>query len=197
MTNSRERPERERSNLPSPSQIARESGAPSVGDHQVWHLGGYPESRIAWLAGAFEPRFPDDYIHVANVQAKSLSDAAALTMHQGSMLDGTSKSWVQNPATQALVFAPRSTDSGDVIVDPAGTVFQMERDGFRTIEPAGQALVPGRDLADRSSPSELARQAAVEAGAALKAAIKGDVEEIAPERSGQLSPPHTPGRGRR
>jgi hypothetical protein len=44
------------------------------------------------------------------------------------------------------------------------------------------------------TPSEIARQAAVEAAAAMKETIQGKATHLEPERSGQLSPSHTPGR---
>jgi hypothetical protein len=45
------------------------------------------------------------------------------------------------------------------------------------------------------SSSEIARLAASEAAAAMLEHIRGKPQDIEPVRSGQLSPPHTPGRG--
>lgn len=47
------------------------------------------------------------------------------------------------------------------------------------------------------TPGEIARQAAEEAAEAMKRHIQGRPSDIEPERSGQLSPPHTPGRSRK
>jgi len=44
------------------------------------------------------------------------------------------------------------------------------------------------------TPSQIAEMKDV--GATLKSAARGPAQDIGMERSGQLSPPHTPGRGR-
>jgi hypothetical protein len=122
--------------LPSPGDIADQNASAEPGLYQVWHDAGYPESRIRQLTGGPAPVFPDDYVHVANVQAGSLEEAQRLTTHDGGLLDGTNKSWLKNPEAEALAFAPRSTDAGDVIVDPKGVAYRCERSGFHRIEPA-------------------------------------------------------------
>jgi hypothetical protein len=184
--------------LPTPGDIARGRAQPGSDEHQVWHLGGYPASRIAWAFGAFEPRFPQDYIHVANVQAASLDEAAALTTHAKGLVDGKLASWRSNPGTNALVMIPRSTDAGDVIVDPSGQAYRVERHGFGPVETIAEARPsPSGMVDDALSPSEIARQAAVEAANAMKTHIQGKPVEMDLERSGQLSPSHTPGRSGR
>lgn len=122
--------------LPSPADIAEQNASAEPGLYQVWHDAGYPESRIRELTGGPAPSLPDDYVHVANVQTSSLEDAQRLTTDSGSALDGAGRRWVNNPQAQALVVVPRSTDVGDVIVDPKGIAYRCERSGFQRLEPA-------------------------------------------------------------
>ncbi len=105
---------------------------PGKGTYQVWHDTSWPNSRIAHLIAGPEPRFPDDYAHVANVQAASLNQAMSLTEH-GNILSGGGRNWTKNPEVQALVDIPRSTAVGDVIVDPQAKAHRFDGNGFSEI----------------------------------------------------------------
>ena len=152
-------------------------------------------SRIAWASGQFEPRFPDDYIHVANVQAANLAEAADVTTHGSVILDGAAASWDRHPSARALVFAPRSTDTGDVIVDPTGRAYRVQQEGFAAIEVAAQRQAPDPVSPEQLTPSEIATVR--DAAAVARGFLHGTAHDVENERTGQLSPPHTPGRGGR
>jgi hypothetical protein len=129
---------------------ARAKEFDTSGYWQVWHQRGWPESRLAELFGGPPATFPDDYVHVADVPAASLEEAVRLTKNQGNILDADAKSWPGNPDVLSHVFAPRETDRGDVIVDPGGLAFRVEREGFTAIDrdarpaPPGSVAEPGR-----------------------------------------------------
>jgi hypothetical protein len=116
---------------------------------QVWHLRGYPESRMAELVGFDKPVFPVDFIHVANVLAASSEEAVKLTTDTGDIFEGTLQSWKRNPGVLAHVFAPRDSDAGDVVVDPAGQPYRVERDGFLRMDTAAQPSLSPSEIADR------------------------------------------------
>jgi hypothetical protein len=61
----------------------------------------------------------------------------------------------------------------------------------------GKAEPEAIDPTDAPSPtpSQIAREAALRAAAAMRSHVQGKAKEIDPERSGQLAPSHTPGRG--
>jgi len=113
---------------------ARATAMDTGGYWQVWHQRGYPESRFAEMFGGPPAAFPDDYVHVADVPAASLEDAVRLTTHKGNFVDGDTESWQRNPDLLAHVFAPRSTDCGDVIVDVEGLAYRVELRGFTAID---------------------------------------------------------------
>src|SRR5689334_9236118 len=76
---------------------------------QVWHSKAGPPSR-----------FPEDYVHVADVRADGLKQAVALTTDKGNSLEGKDIPWERNRGVQAVAPINRSTDKGDVIVAPSG-----------------------------------------------------------------------------
>jgi hypothetical protein len=53
---------------------------------------------------------------------------------------------------------------------------------------------PNQQNVKNFSPSQIAELR--DAAAETKAQLKGEMQHVGDERSGQLSPPHTPGRGR-
>lgn len=135
---------------------ARAKAMDTGGHWQVWHQRGYPESRFAELFGGPPASFPDDYVHVADVPASSLDDAVRLTTHRGKILDGNSEPWNRNPDVLSHVFAPRGTDGGDVIVDPDGHAYRVERDGFAAIGRVTRQPSPG-SLAEPPAGAEAGR----------------------------------------
>ena len=123
---------------------------------QVWHQAGYPEGRITEMVGLTRAVFPDDYVHVASLPVASPEEAVRLTTHGGDLLEGTMRSWKVTPGVQAHVFAPRSTDTGDVVVDPSGQAYRVEKEGFRRIGAAGPPLLSPGEIAALSSQPEAA-----------------------------------------
>jgi hypothetical protein len=109
--------------------------------YQVWHDAGWPQSRLNQMLGGWPPsRFPEEYVHVANVQANGLREAVELTTHRGDLLDelagkGNYHRWDDNKAVQPLVVSPRDTDQGDVVVDPHGQAYRLKRSGFEELGP--------------------------------------------------------------
>ncbi len=104
--------------------------------YQVYHEIGGPHRRLIQMhTGAPPPRFPDDYVPVAHVQANSLRQAVALTVDQENVLHGTVTPWDRNPGVTALpsILWHRSTDQGDVVVDPQGKAYRVEANGFLEI----------------------------------------------------------------
>ena len=104
--------------------------------YQVWHETGWPESRINQMLGGWPPsRFPEDYVHVANVQANGLREAVGLTTDKGNILEGNAIPWEKNPGVEALptILQHRDSDKGDVIVDPQGKAYRVEHQGFSEI----------------------------------------------------------------
>jgi hypothetical protein len=92
-------------------------------------LGGWPPSR-----------FPENYVHVANVQANGLREAVELTTDRGSLFDelagrGQYQPWSDNKQVQPLVVSTRDTDQGDVVVDPHGQAYRVNRAGFEELGP--------------------------------------------------------------
>ena len=106
---------------------------------QVWHDAGWPQSRINQMLGGWPPsRFPEDYVHVANVQANGLREAVEMTTGTGSILEGNAIPWERNPGVQSLasILTHRDSDKGDVIVDPQGRAYRVEHQGFSEISVA-------------------------------------------------------------
>ena len=130
------------------------AGTIGKGTYQVWQDRGWPQSRINQMLGGWPPsRFPEEYVHVANVQAEGLDQAVALTTDTGDFLAGDGQlpwqPWSSKEGVQALVKRPfaRDTDIGDVIVDPQGQAHRVEGKGFSAIG-ATRAHIP--------SPGEIA-----------------------------------------
>ncbi len=103
--------------------------------YQVWHDAGWPQSRINQMLGGWPPsRFPEDYVHVANVQANGLREVVGLTTDKGNVLDGNAVPWERNPGVESLPsilqHLHRDTDKGDVIIDPQGKAYKVEQNGF-------------------------------------------------------------------
>jgi hypothetical protein len=140
----------------SSGELAADHDGPERGNgrYQVWQDRGWPESRLAHMLHGEQTPFPEGYIHVANVQAESLAQAMELTVDTGSFLrpdgDPPHKSWIQNEGVQVLVKRPysRDTDVGDVIVDPQGLAYRVERDGFTEVQAAHQSLPSPAAIAD-------------------------------------------------
>jgi hypothetical protein len=109
--------------------------------YQVWHDVGWPQSRLNQLLGGWPPsRFPEDYVHVANVRANGLREAVDLTTDRGSLLDelaanGQFQPWSDNKQVQSLVISTRDTDQGDVVVDPHGQAYRVKQVGFEALGP--------------------------------------------------------------
>jgi hypothetical protein len=102
--------------------------------YQVWHDRGWPQSRINEMMAGWPPsRFPDHYVHVANVKANGLQHAVELTTDQGNILDGTAIPWEKNRGVESLSPFQRDTDKGDVVVDPQGRPFRVERNSFKEL----------------------------------------------------------------
>jgi len=101
--------------------------------YQVWHDASWPESRLNQMLAGWPPsRFPEHYVHVANVQANGLREAVEMTTGTGSILEGNAIPWERNPGVQSLasILAHRNTDQGDVIVDPQGRAYGVEQNCF-------------------------------------------------------------------
>jgi hypothetical protein len=135
------------------------SGAKSKGMYQVWHDMSGPNSWIAHLMGDPLPRFPDDYVHAANVHAESLGEAARLTSNTGSFLDGkgNSTSWEKCQGVEAMVNAPRDTSACDVIVDPQGKAHRFDGQGFEAITLGQRNRASGEKARDDSRGPKPAR----------------------------------------
>ena len=109
--------------------------------YTVWHDRGWPQSRINQMLGGWSPsRFPEDYVHVANVQANGLREAVELTTDRGNLLahlagDGEYQPWSENKGVQPLVVSSRDTDQGDVVVDPQGQAYRIKQAGFEVVGP--------------------------------------------------------------
>jgi hypothetical protein len=126
---------------------------PANGRYQVWQDRGWPQSRIEQIFGGSPSRFPEDFVHVANVQAESLDEAVALTTDTGSILAPSGHvAWQGKEGVQALLEPPfsRDTDVGDVIVGPNGRAFRVEREGFAEITGGRPRTSPG-EIADDDS----------------------------------------------
>lgn len=103
--------------------------------YQVWHDIGWPQSRLDQLLGGWPPsRFPEDYVHVANVQANGLRQAVELTTDKGNYSERNVIHWENNRGVESFLRLNRDTDEGDVIVDPQGNVYRVEQNGFSKIE---------------------------------------------------------------
>jgi hypothetical protein len=98
--------------------------------YQVWHDASWPHIRITHRSGSAEPRFPDDYVHVANVEAESLGEAVRLTTDAGNTRSREAATWEKNEGVHALVTTPRETAAGDVVVDPHWKVHRFDGEGF-------------------------------------------------------------------
>jgi hypothetical protein len=119
----------------------------NCGEYQVWHNRLWPQGRIDLATasqdiGHWPPsRFPEEYFHAANVRASSLRAAAAKTMHLGTPYDDGKtpfEPWEEQQDVQSFTprpFRPRSTDPGDVIVDPQGKAHRFDGVGFCEIGP--------------------------------------------------------------
>jgi hypothetical protein len=76
--------------------------------YQVWHDAGWPQSRLNQMLGGWPPsRFPEHYVHVANVQANGLREAVELTTGRGSHLaslmgEGQYHAWEDNRGVESL-----------------------------------------------------------------------------------------------
>jgi hypothetical protein len=79
------------------------------------------------------PQFPDDYTHVANVEAESPGEAVRLTTDAGNAHSREAAPWEKNEGVQALVTTPRDTAAADVIVDPHWKVHRFQGEGFTEI----------------------------------------------------------------
>jgi hypothetical protein len=101
--------------------------------YQVWHDPAFPSSCIRQAMGLEPERvFPDDFMHVANVEAESLEEVWELVSDKGNMVDGADKweCWEENAAVEVLVMPWRSTSAGDVIVTPDGEAYRVQTGGF-------------------------------------------------------------------
>jgi hypothetical protein len=109
--------------------------------YQVWHDAGWPQSRLNQMLGGWPPsRFPEDYVHVANVRANGLREAVELTTDQGSIFtelrgEGQYHPWTENKQVQPLVISTRDTDQGDVVVDPHGQAYRVKEGQFEELGP--------------------------------------------------------------
>jgi hypothetical protein len=123
--------------------------------YQVWHDTGWPQSRINQMLGGWPPsRFPEDYVHVANVQANGLREVVALTTDKGSILEGTEIPWERNRGIENLGhprIKQRDTDRGDVIVDPQGNAYRVEQNGFSEIVGGNQRQSYDQLLAEKAA----------------------------------------------
>lgn len=130
--------------------------------YQVWHDTGWPESRINQLLGGWPPPpFPEAYIHAANVQANGLREVFCLTTDMGSFLQGNQIAWEDNPGVENLGhprIKQRDTSIGDVIVDPQGKAYRLERECFREIGRQADREAFQKLLADRALPEPTQRR---------------------------------------
>ncbi len=97
--------------------------------YQVWHNDNWPNPAPA------HGRFPEGFSHVANVQANGLRETVEKATDQGGLLFDARPwlAWERKEGVEALVFGPRDTVPGDVIVDPGGRPFRVEHEGFKEI----------------------------------------------------------------
>jgi hypothetical protein len=111
-----------------------QQSARAGGEYQVLHAKDFTGMILSRMEG--EP-YVHGYSHVANVQAKSLDQVFELTNH----LDTP---WQRNPGVQALVETPRSTYTGDVIIDPQGQPYCVVSacEFHKTTSPAAPAPAP-------------------------------------------------------
>jgi hypothetical protein len=99
--------------------------------YQVWHDAGGPQSRLGRiLEGRPATPFPEGYVHVANVQAIGLGDAVERTRLKGTIREFDGFPWQANPGVESASRTQRDTDEGDVIVDPHGQAYRVERHGL-------------------------------------------------------------------
>ena len=116
--------------------------------HQVWHDRAWPgRDLITEMTGEI-PRFPDDYVHVANVRADSPEEAVKLTVDEGGTPDDPRpwSPWERNDGVEALVRRPRDTGPGDVVVDPQGRAYWATESGFEHVAmPPDRAAGTPRD----------------------------------------------------
>jgi hypothetical protein len=139
-------------------------GGPVRGMYQVWHDRGWPARPTDQLLDpAHAPRFPEEYVHVANVQALGLVDALVKATHVGHPLgDDPFQRWDKRGAVLAFTpppFRPRSTAAGDVIVGPHGQAHLYFGHGFVAIKATAQQPMPLPEAAAKPqapSPGELA-----------------------------------------
>jgi Ankyrin repeats (3 copies)/Ankyrin repeat len=123
-----------------PVQTIDDRGGPESvgtgGKYQVWHAKDLTGMILSRMEG--EP-YTHGYTHVANVHASSLDQVFQITNH----LD---KPWPQNPDVQALIGDPRSTYTGDVIIDPQGQPYCVvsQREFHKTTSPSAPAQTPRR-----------------------------------------------------
>src|SRR5262249_34865037 len=117
--------------------------------YQVWHDAGWPQSRLNQMLGGWPPsRFPEDYVHVANVRANGLREAVELTTDRGSLLtelagEGKYQPWSENKQVQPLVISTRDTDQGDVVVDSHGQAYRVNQGRFEELGlPSPEAYRP-------------------------------------------------------
>ncbi len=124
-------------------------------NYQVWHDAGWPQSRINQMLGGWPPsRFPEDYIHVANVQANGLRETVQMTTDKGSFLEGNEIPWERKRGVESLGhprFKQRDTDRGDVIVDPQGRAYRVEKDSFSEIELGNGREAYQKTLAEKAA----------------------------------------------
>jgi hypothetical protein len=146
----------DRQEEPEPPQPGAE---PNNGRYQVWQDRGWPQSWIDQMFGGPSSRFPEDYMHVANVPAASLEEAVALTTDTGHLLkpevNPLWQPWDRNDGVQALLLPlhARDTDAGDVIVNPQGQAYRVERQGFTEIGAGRQRPPSPSEIADYVTPS--------------------------------------------
>jgi hypothetical protein len=123
--------------------------------YQVWHEINWPQNRINQMLGGWPPsRFPQDYVHVANVQANGLRETVELTTDNGSIFHGNEKPWEHNRGVECLGhprIKQRDTDRGDVIIDPQGHAYRVEQNGFSEILRSNERGSYSRVLAENAA----------------------------------------------
>lgn len=90
--------------------------------YEVWH-----DKNPSFGFGGKTCKFPKDYEHVANVEARSLDHAFELTNH---IDDG----WQKNKGVETLADQARSTSVGDIIVDPENKKWRCDMIGWTQLE---------------------------------------------------------------
>lgn len=101
-------------------------------EYHVYHTSDDLVGIAATRFGAPMPRFPEDYTHIAVVEANSLGKAFELTNSDDR--DWIDKRGVKQARVEGLDTVPRSTSIGDVIVDPEGQAHRVNSGGFERIE---------------------------------------------------------------